>query len=222
MTSHSWISSGQTPPSTPPVFLISVCERWQPEWKGVQYCTVFTLAHVFSSVYPQVFWEWVSLKSRVEFVLLLNKTLCVSRPGSRLFPVLPGNGRITQDDLVVGGYFIPKGVRPINVMFWKQKKVQWVSQKQSSETRYNEIWLFYSDLNEFMNNNPAVSSRPSWLCATTPHPGMKRTSPTPPTFSPIAGCGKTPQTASTPLARFPSATASGAASAGESRSWRCI
>lgn len=30
----------------------------------------------------------------------------------RLFPVLPGNGRITQDDLVVGGYFIPKGVRP--------------------------------------------------------------------------------------------------------------
>uniref|UniRef100_A0A3P8WGI7 Cytochrome P450, family 27, subfamily C, polypeptide 1 n=1 Tax=Cynoglossus semilaevis TaxID=244447 RepID=A0A3P8WGI7_CYNSE len=30
---------------------------------------------------------------------------------SRLFPVLPGNGRITQDDLVVGGYFIPKGTQ---------------------------------------------------------------------------------------------------------------
>uniref|UniRef100_A0AAZ3Q373 Uncharacterized protein n=1 Tax=Oncorhynchus tshawytscha TaxID=74940 RepID=A0AAZ3Q373_ONCTS len=29
----------------------------------------------------------------------------------RMFPVLPGNGRVTQDDLVVGGYFIPKGVR---------------------------------------------------------------------------------------------------------------
>ncbi|XP_039866652.1 cytochrome P450 27C1 [Simochromis diagramma] len=29
----------------------------------------------------------------------------------RLFPVLPGNGRITQDDLVVGGYFIPKGTQ---------------------------------------------------------------------------------------------------------------
>uniref|UniRef100_A0A8C8SJW5 Cytochrome P450 family 27 subfamily C member 1 n=1 Tax=Pelusios castaneus TaxID=367368 RepID=A0A8C8SJW5_9SAUR len=28
----------------------------------------------------------------------------------RLFPVLPGNGRVTQEDLVVGGYFIPKGV----------------------------------------------------------------------------------------------------------------
>ncbi|XP_051918641.1 cytochrome P450 27C1 isoform X1 [Hippocampus zosterae] len=29
----------------------------------------------------------------------------------RLFPVLPGNGRITQDDLVVGGYYIPKGTQ---------------------------------------------------------------------------------------------------------------
>lgn len=29
----------------------------------------------------------------------------------RFFPVLPGNGRITQDDLVVGGYFIPKGTQ---------------------------------------------------------------------------------------------------------------
>lgn len=29
----------------------------------------------------------------------------------RIFPVLPGNGRVTQDDLIVGGYFIPKGVR---------------------------------------------------------------------------------------------------------------
>ncbi|XP_070686844.1 cytochrome P450 27C1 [Pempheris klunzingeri] len=29
----------------------------------------------------------------------------------RLFPVLPGNGRISQDDLVVGGYFIPKGTQ---------------------------------------------------------------------------------------------------------------
>ncbi|KAL2087867.1 hypothetical protein ACEWY4_016695 [Coilia grayii] len=29
----------------------------------------------------------------------------------RLFPVLPGNGRITQDDLIVGGYFIPKGTQ---------------------------------------------------------------------------------------------------------------
>ncbi|XP_010728264.2 cytochrome P450 27C1 [Larimichthys crocea] len=29
----------------------------------------------------------------------------------RLFPVLPGNGRITQNDLVVGGYFIPKGTQ---------------------------------------------------------------------------------------------------------------
>ncbi|XP_011608385.1 cytochrome P450 27C1 [Takifugu rubripes] len=29
----------------------------------------------------------------------------------RLFPVLPGNGRITQDDMVLGGYFIPKGTQ---------------------------------------------------------------------------------------------------------------
>ncbi|CAL8381460.1 unnamed protein product [Arctogadus glacialis] len=29
----------------------------------------------------------------------------------RLFPVLPGNGRVTQDDLVVGGYFLPKGTQ---------------------------------------------------------------------------------------------------------------
>lgn len=28
----------------------------------------------------------------------------------RLFPVLPGNGRVTQKDLIVGGYLIPKGV----------------------------------------------------------------------------------------------------------------
>ncbi|MEE6488788.1 hypothetical protein FKM82_015380 [Ascaphus truei] len=29
----------------------------------------------------------------------------------RLFPVLPGNGRVTQDDLVLGGYLIPKGTQ---------------------------------------------------------------------------------------------------------------
>ncbi|KAM4626738.1 cytochrome P450 27C1 [Discoglossus pictus] len=29
----------------------------------------------------------------------------------RLFPVLPGNGRVTQDDLVIGEYFIPKGTQ---------------------------------------------------------------------------------------------------------------
>ncbi|XP_029000403.1 cytochrome P450 27C1 [Betta splendens] len=29
----------------------------------------------------------------------------------RFFPVLPANGRITQDDLVLGGYFIPKGTQ---------------------------------------------------------------------------------------------------------------
>lgn len=33
--------------------------------------------------------------------------LCID---CRLYPVLPGNGRITQDNLIVGGYFIPKGV----------------------------------------------------------------------------------------------------------------
>ncbi|XP_048835811.1 cytochrome P450 27C1 [Brienomyrus brachyistius] len=29
----------------------------------------------------------------------------------RLFPVLPGNGRITHEDLIVGGYLIPKGTQ---------------------------------------------------------------------------------------------------------------
>lgn len=29
----------------------------------------------------------------------------------RLFPVLPGNGRVTHDDLIVGGYLIPKGTQ---------------------------------------------------------------------------------------------------------------
>ncbi|TRY74208.1 hypothetical protein DNTS_002854 [Danionella cerebrum] len=29
----------------------------------------------------------------------------------RLFPVLPGNGRIIQDDLIIGGYLIPKGTQ---------------------------------------------------------------------------------------------------------------
>ncbi|KAK2853864.1 hypothetical protein Q5P01_006525 [Channa striata] len=29
----------------------------------------------------------------------------------RFFPVLPGNGRVTQDDLILGGYFIPKGTQ---------------------------------------------------------------------------------------------------------------
>lgn len=41
----------------------------------------------------------------------------------RLFPVLPGNGRITQDDLVVGGYFIPKGVS-VMVTFPEQTRAQ--------------------------------------------------------------------------------------------------
>lgn len=36
---------------------------------------------------------------------------CVLCVDCRLYPVLPGNGRITQDNLIVGGYFIPKGVR---------------------------------------------------------------------------------------------------------------
>lgn len=47
--------------------------------------------------------------------LLLTAKLCqkifVLCVDCRLYPVLPGNGRITQDDLIVGGYFIPKGVR---------------------------------------------------------------------------------------------------------------
>ncbi|XP_068103211.1 cytochrome P450 27C1 isoform X2 [Hyperolius riggenbachi] len=29
----------------------------------------------------------------------------------RLFPVLPGNGRVTHDDMVLGGYLIPKGTQ---------------------------------------------------------------------------------------------------------------
>ncbi|KAG9477549.1 hypothetical protein GDO78_002769 [Eleutherodactylus coqui] len=29
----------------------------------------------------------------------------------RLFPVLPGNGRVTQEDMVLGGYLIPKGTQ---------------------------------------------------------------------------------------------------------------
>ncbi|KAJ1190591.1 hypothetical protein NDU88_007329 [Pleurodeles waltl] len=29
----------------------------------------------------------------------------------RLYPVLPGNGRVTQDDLIIGGYFVPKGTQ---------------------------------------------------------------------------------------------------------------
>ncbi|XP_034731598.1 cytochrome P450 27C1-like [Etheostoma cragini] len=42
--------------------------------------------------------------------------VCLSSEGwskrhSGFFPVLPGNGRITQDDLVVGGYLIPKGIQ---------------------------------------------------------------------------------------------------------------
>ncbi|XP_062974733.1 cytochrome P450 27C1 [Elgaria multicarinata webbii] len=35
---------------------------------------------------------------------LLKETL-------RLFPVLPGNGRVTQKDMIVGGYMIPKGTQ---------------------------------------------------------------------------------------------------------------
>uniref|UniRef100_A0A6J0UNZ8 Cytochrome P450 27C1 isoform X2 n=1 Tax=Pogona vitticeps TaxID=103695 RepID=A0A6J0UNZ8_9SAUR len=35
---------------------------------------------------------------------LLKETL-------RLFPVLPGNGRVTQKDMVIGGYLIPKGTQ---------------------------------------------------------------------------------------------------------------
>jgi len=35
---------------------------------------------------------------------------------------LPGNGRVTQKDLVVGGYLIPKGVGSVAV-FWRE--LQW-------------------------------------------------------------------------------------------------
>lgn len=37
----------------------------------------------------------------------------------RLFPVLPGNGRITQKDMIVGGYLIPKGVS-YTMVLWKE------------------------------------------------------------------------------------------------------
>ncbi|XP_072118465.1 cytochrome P450 27C1-like [Mobula birostris] len=36
---------------------------------------------------------------------------CVLKETLRMFPVLPGNGRITQEDMVVGGYFIPSGTQ---------------------------------------------------------------------------------------------------------------
>ena len=42
-----------------------------------------------------------------------RESLCVR---CRLFPVLPGNGRVTQDDLVVGGYYLPKGVSRTHVI----------------------------------------------------------------------------------------------------------
>ncbi|NXX83312.1 C27C1 protein, partial [Urocolius indicus] len=48
------------------------------------------------------------LKETLRQLLLLNfSQISVSR----LYPVLPGNGRVTQKDLIVGGYLIPKGTQ---------------------------------------------------------------------------------------------------------------
>ncbi|XP_078260494.1 cytochrome P450 27C1 [Rhinoraja longicauda] len=41
----------------------------------------------------------------------LPQLRCVLKETLRMFPVLPGNGRITQEDMVVGGYFIPSGTQ---------------------------------------------------------------------------------------------------------------
>lgn len=63
--------------------------------------------------------------------MLLNNSLCTSLPGCRLFPVLPGNGRITQDDLVLGGYLIPKGVRLMETkQIWILKSVDVLRKKE--------------------------------------------------------------------------------------------
>lgn len=59
------------------------------------------------------------------------------------------------------------------------------------------------------------SVRLSWLCVTIRHLWMKKISLMPSTSGQSAGYENIPQIASTTLARFPLATASGAASAGE-------
>ncbi|XP_020367664.2 cytochrome P450 27C1 [Rhincodon typus] len=42
----------------------------------------------------------------------------------RLFPVLPGNGRVTQEDMIVGGYFIPSGALPTDDDLSHQRDVE--------------------------------------------------------------------------------------------------
>jgi len=140
---------------------------------------------------------WLSLKrvlqkSLAYCIVLLNNSLCVSHPGSRLFPVLPGNGRITQDDLVVGGYFIPKGVRRIETLvecaYAEEKKFFFFFFKELAknvETRcntmlqYSHISVGLLSMNEctqlFTLRNVSVFFlfslfvRLSWPCVTTPH-----------------------------------------------------
>lgn len=86
----------------------------------------FNAMHItllYTSIYFFIIIKCLSSACLVHFYIVLRKNINVKCcwitvfvcpfSGNRLFPVLPGNGRITQDDLVVGGYFIPKGVRPM-------------------------------------------------------------------------------------------------------------
>lgn len=89
-------------------------------------CCFFNAMHItllYTSIYLFIIIKCLSSARLVHFYIVLRKKINVKCcwvtvfvcpfSGNRLFPVLPGNGRITQDDLVVGGYFIPKGVRPM-------------------------------------------------------------------------------------------------------------
>ncbi|XP_047402230.1 cytochrome P450 27C1 isoform X2 [Sciurus carolinensis] len=116
---------------------------------------------------------------------LLKETL-------RLFPVLPGNGRVTQEDLVIGGYLIPKGVSLVAMA---------------------EVWGFHW-------KSASTFRRPSWPSATMPPPMRMRTSLGPRSLGLSAGCEKEAWTELTILGPSPLVMGFAAALGEELQNWR--
>ncbi|XP_068401395.1 cytochrome P450 27C1 isoform X1 [Eschrichtius robustus] len=135
---------------------------------------------------------------------LLKETL-------RLFPVLPGNGRVTQEDLVVGGYLIPRGLTGLFNPPTPRRP------RGSSSSLQGE---FLKDLNCLLCGCIDVHSRPSWPSATMPPPTRMRTSLGPRSSGLSAGCGQETCAGLTISGPSPSATGLEAASGGGLQNWR--
>lgn len=129
-------------------------------------------------------------------------------PPSRLYPVIPANARvITEQDIQVGGYLIPKKVSLLLFVCWVTLHMHGLC-KASSQIAWT--WVSHVMAKLFPCRH--------WLpCATTLRHGIRQCFQTQMSFSPVGGLTKTRPTIHTP--RCPSGWGNAAALDGGSLSW---